>query len=143
MESSGRKRAQRQMREGVAHDADASKNDEERVRKRRRSRKSRQKHVKRRRLNQAGVTAAKKGEESSVTSREDDKCPICLGELKGDEFSTTNVCEHKFCYGCLYEWSKEANTCPIDRQTFTRIFIINSKFGTVTRFYVPYCVSPI
>lgn len=36
-----------------------------------------------------------------------DICSICLEQIQDKCFA--NVCLHKFCYGCLIEWSKVRN----------------------------------
>lgn len=42
---------------------------------------------------------------------------------KDDGDMKCGPCDHLFCFKCIKEWSKKNNTCPICRQTFTRIAI--------------------
>ena len=60
---------------------------------------------------------------SSTDSGDDlvDKCPICLHTFRDQEVGTPNVCEHNYCAPCIDEWSRNVQTCPIDRQPFTSI----------------------
>jgi PHD and RING finger domain-containing protein 1 len=39
------------------------------------------------------------------------------------EVGTPDTCDHIFCVGCLKEWSKNVNTCPVDRQVFNAILV--------------------
>lgn len=57
-----------------------------------------------------------------------EKCPICLLPFKRQELGTPASCEHCFCLECLLEWSKNINTCPVDRQTFT-VINVREKLG--------------
>jgi len=36
-------------------------------------------------------------------------------------------CGHKFCYGCIINWSKVCNACPLCKLPFTKI--IQQKYG--------------
>ncbi|KAK3751800.1 hypothetical protein QZH41_013261 [Actinostola sp. cb2023] len=46
-------------------------------------------------------------------------CIICLDEVRCRGKIT--VCEHWFCFGCIVEWSKNTNTCPICKARFRTI----------------------
>ncbi|XP_058840090.1 PHD and RING finger domain-containing protein 1 [Topomyia yanbarensis] len=56
--------------------------------------------------------------DSSTSSNESEKCPICLLSLQGQEIGVPEVCEHVFCAPCIEEWAKNVTTCPIDRKNF-------------------------
>lgn len=34
------------------------------------------------------------------------QCVICLDEIKALQRSTTNCCDHEFCFQCITTWSK-------------------------------------
>lgn len=60
--------------------------------------------------------------DSSASSSGEDKCPICLLSLSTDqEVSMPAVCEHRFCFPCIFEWSGVTRNCPIDRKEFQQI----------------------
>lgn len=61
-----------------------------------------------------------------------EKCPICLLSFKKQEIATPETCEHSFCLDCLVEWSKNINTCPVDRQNFN-IISVRKKLGGKVR----------
>ncbi|XP_028968025.1 PHD and RING finger domain-containing protein 1-like [Galendromus occidentalis] len=51
-------------------------------------------------------------------------CPICLGKL----YETTlqgrpESCDHTFCIECITAWSKNNSTCPLCRNSFSKIKI--------------------
>ncbi|XP_012239827.1 uncharacterized protein LOC100749759 [Bombus impatiens] len=62
-----------------------------------------------------------------------EKCPICLLPFKRQELGSPSSCEHCFCLECLIEWSKNINTCPVDRQTFTIINVRDKLGGQIIR----------
>jgi len=47
-----------------------------------------------------------------------ERCPICLSRLNGQDIGSPEGCEHNFCLDCIVEWSKNVNTCPVDRRVF-------------------------
>lgn len=49
-------------------------------------------------------------------------CPICLDKLRAQDIGTPESCDHQFCLECIIEWSRNINTCPVDRQPFNLIF---------------------
>lgn len=59
----------------------------------------------------------------SSSDNEREKCPICFLTFKEQEVGTPETCDHSFCAECIQEWSKNVNTCPVDRQTFTLILV--------------------
>lgn len=61
--------------------------------------------------------------ESDSSTDLSEKCPICLYSFRDQEVGTPNNCEHSFCAPCIDEWSKNVQTCPIDRKLFTSIRI--------------------
>lgn len=69
------------------------------------------------------VAIAQSDAESSSDSGDDaiEKCPICLHGFREQEVGTPNVCEHNYCAPCIDEWSKNVQTCPIDRKAFISI----------------------
>ncbi|NXX76337.1 PHRF1 protein, partial [Urocolius indicus] len=60
----------------------------------------------------------------NVSSDEDgENCPICLNTFRGQVVGTPENCSHYFCLDCIVEWSKNANSCPVDRILFKYISI--------------------
>ncbi|EGC30498.1 hypothetical protein DICPUDRAFT_83577 [Dictyostelium purpureum] len=47
----------------------------------------------------------------------DDKCTICMNEIEASELAFIE-CVHRFCYECIFEWSKCFRTCPNCRKPF-------------------------
>ncbi|XP_050312938.1 PHD and RING finger domain-containing protein 1-like [Anthonomus grandis grandis] len=78
-------------------------------------------------------TKKSKGAESdsSDSDGQSDKCPICLLSFKLQEVGVPENCEHTFCLECIQEWSKNMNTCPVDRKEYHCITVkkcINGKY---------------
>lgn len=71
--------------------------------------------------------------ESDTSDAEAEKCPICLLAFKQQEVGTPESCDHTFCVECIQEWSKNVNTCPVDRQPFTLILVRATLNGKITR----------
>ncbi|KAM6360548.1 PHD and RING finger domain-containing protein 1 isoform 5-T6 [Alca torda] len=66
---------------------------------------------------------------ASVSSDEDgENCPICLNTFRDQAVGTPENCSHYFCLDCIVEWSKNANSCPVDRILFKYISI-RARFG--------------
>ncbi|XP_072719785.1 PHD and RING finger domain-containing protein 1 isoform X2 [Ciconia boyciana] len=66
---------------------------------------------------------------ASVSSDEDgENCPICLNTFRDQAVGTPENCSHYFCLDCIMEWSKNANSCPVDRILFKYISI-RAHFG--------------
>lgn len=55
-----------------------------------------------------------------------EKCPICLLSFRQQEVGRPEKCDHKFCAQCIHEWSKNVQTCPIDRIEFESIIVFKS-----------------
>ncbi|NWQ98010.1 PHRF1 protein, partial [Burhinus bistriatus] len=65
----------------------------------------------------------------SISSDEDgENCPICLNAFGDQAVGTPENCSHYFCLDCIVEWSKNANSCPVDRILFKYISI-RAHFG--------------
>ncbi|NWV34521.1 PHRF1 protein, partial [Grantiella picta] len=70
------------------------------------------------RLNGGGISSDEDGE----------NCPICLNTFRDQAVGTPENCSHYFCLDCIVEWSKNANSCPVDRILFNYINI-RARFG--------------
>lgn len=81
------------------------------------------------------------GFESDSSNEQSEKCPICLLSFKKQQVATPESCDHCFCLDCLIEWSKNINTCPVDRQPFTVIHV-RSKLGSKILKKLPVEVKP-
>ncbi|KAM5319748.1 PHD and RING finger domain-containing protein 1 isoform 2-T3 [Glossophaga mutica] len=57
-----------------------------------------------------------------------ESCPICLNTFRGQAVGTPETCSHHFCLDCITEWSKNANSCPVDRALFNCI-CVRAQFG--------------
>ncbi|NXK01674.1 PHRF1 protein, partial [Herpetotheres cachinnans] len=60
---------------------------------------------------------------NSSSDEEGESCPICLNTFRGQIVGTPENCSHYFCLDCIVEWSKNANSCPVDRILFKAINI--------------------
>lgn len=71
-----------------------------------------------------------KNDESSSGDEDSECCPICLSKLSSTKLPSKpdSGCNHMFCRECIIEWSKQVNTCPIDRQPF-KIIIVYNRIG--------------
>ncbi|XP_039519055.1 PHD and RING finger domain-containing protein 1 isoform X2 [Pimephales promelas] len=71
---------------------------------------------------------------ADLSSDEDsEKCPICLNSFHEQPVATPESCEHYFCLDCILEWSKNANSCPVDRIVFENIFLRKCHGGKVKK----------
>ncbi|XP_055011501.1 PHD and RING finger domain-containing protein 1 isoform X2 [Boleophthalmus pectinirostris] len=71
---------------------------------------------------------------AEVSSDEEaEKCPICLHSFNRQPVATPENCEHYFCLDCILEWSKNANSCPIDRTNFKVIYLRTCFGGKVQK----------
>ncbi|XP_071974304.1 PHD and RING finger domain-containing protein 1 isoform X2 [Engystomops pustulosus] len=61
--------------------------------------------------------------EAMSSDEERENCPICLNGFRDQVVGTPENCNHYFCLDCIAEWSKNANSCPVDRITFSCIHI--------------------
>ncbi|CAF0766778.1 unnamed protein product [Adineta ricciae] len=50
-----------------------------------------------------------------------EECSICLNDFKNQEVGMPEGCQHMFCFTCLFNWSTEKQTCPLDREPFEYI----------------------
>ncbi|KAG7298923.1 hypothetical protein JYU34_017381 [Plutella xylostella] len=80
----------------------------------------------------AAATAAS-GFASDSSEGNSDKCSICLLRFTDQQVGTPQACEHIFCLDCITEWSKNVNTCPVDRITFESIVVRSCIGGRVLR----------
>ncbi|XP_008852616.1 PHD and RING finger domain-containing protein 1 isoform X2 [Nannospalax galili] len=73
----------------------------------------------------AAVGTQGKLETSSALNSDDDaeSCPICLNAFRDQAVGTPETCAHYFCLDCIVEWSRNANSCPVDRTVFKCICI--------------------
>ncbi|XP_034361062.1 PHD and RING finger domain-containing protein 1 isoform X4 [Arvicanthis niloticus] len=73
----------------------------------------------------AAVETQGKLEAVSAPSSDDDaeSCPICLNAFRDQAVGTPETCAHYFCLDCIIEWSRNANSCPVDRTVFKCICI--------------------
>nr|XP_023012736.1 serine/arginine repetitive matrix protein 2 isoform X1 [Leptinotarsa decemlineata] len=71
--------------------------------------------------------------DSDFSDGQSEKCPICLVSFKTQEIGSPESCDHTFCLECIQEWSKNMNTCPIDRQKYNLILVRQTLNGKVTR----------
>ncbi|XP_020835074.1 PHD and RING finger domain-containing protein 1 isoform X2 [Phascolarctos cinereus] len=65
---------------------------------------------------------------SSSSDEDTESCPICLNVFRDQVVGTPENCTHYFCLDCIVEWSKNANSCPVDRILFKWI-CIRARFG--------------
>lgn len=73
------------------------------------------------------------GNFSDSSDGNSEKCPICLLSFNDQEVGTPETCDHSFCADCIQEWSRNVNTCPVDRQTFSLILVRRRLNGKVIR----------
>lgn len=71
------------------------------------------------------------GVDSDSSDGQSEKCPICLISFTNQEVGTPESCDHMFCVECIQEWSKNMNTCPVDRQEYHMILVRRSINGSV------------
>ncbi|XP_054826530.1 PHD and RING finger domain-containing protein 1 isoform X2 [Eublepharis macularius] len=64
----------------------------------------------------------------SSSDEDAESCPICLNRFRDQAVGTPENCAHYFCLDCIVEWSKNANSCPVDRILFKSI-CIRVRFG--------------
>ncbi|XP_039077446.1 PHD and RING finger domain-containing protein 1 isoform X2 [Hyaena hyaena] len=78
----------------------------------------------------AVVDTQGKLEASGAFNSDDDSesCPICLNAFRDQALGTPENCAHYFCLDCIVEWSKNANSCPVDRTIF-KCICIRARFG--------------
>ncbi|KAM3919327.1 PHD and RING finger domain-containing protein 1 isoform 2-T2 [Leptodactylus fuscus] len=69
------------------------------------------------------VSCATDLNEAMSSDEERENCPICLNGFRDQVVGTPENCNHYFCLDCIVEWAKNANSCPVDRITFSCIHI--------------------
>ncbi|XP_029974976.1 PHD and RING finger domain-containing protein 1-like [Salarias fasciatus] len=62
-----------------------------------------------------------------------DKCYICLSPFEQQTVASLDSCQHVFCLHCILLWSQTANTCPVDRTSFTIIHQRQSPGGQIQK----------
>ncbi|CAL8404813.1 unnamed protein product [Boreogadus saida] len=60
-------------------------------------------------------------------------CPVCLSPFSGQTVATLENCQHAFCLACILEWSKIANSCPVDRIAFEVVYQRSCLGGTIQK----------
>ncbi|XP_044281586.1 PHD and RING finger domain-containing protein 1 isoform X1 [Varanus komodoensis] len=68
------------------------------------------------------------GGANSSSDEDAENCPICLNTFRDQAVGTPENCVHYFCLDCIVEWSKNANSCPVDRILFKSI-CVRARFG--------------
>lgn len=81
----------------------------------------------------SSATKPTSGFASDSSEGNSDKCSICLLRFTDQKVGTPQSCEHIFCLDCITEWSKNVNTCPVDRMTFDFIVVRACAGGRVLR----------
>lgn len=81
-------------------------------------------------LEVVAVATQRKLEANGASNSDDDaeSCPICLNTFRDQAVGTPENCVHYFCLDCILEWSKNANSCPVDRTIF-KCICIRAHFG--------------
>uniref|UniRef100_A0A8C4X3M2 PHD and RING finger domain-containing protein 1 n=1 Tax=Erpetoichthys calabaricus TaxID=27687 RepID=A0A8C4X3M2_ERPCA len=67
------------------------------------------------------------------SDNEEENCPICLNTFQEQVLGTPESCAHYFCLDCILEWSKNANSCPVDRIVFKNICIRSCFKGKILK----------
>ncbi|KAM4733904.1 uncharacterized protein phrf1 [Anableps anableps] len=81
-----------------------------------------------------GTSGGSSADFAELSSDEDrEKCPICLNSFSSQPVATPQNCEHYFCFDCILEWAKNANSCPVDRIVFDNIYLRKSYGGKVKK----------
>uniref|UniRef100_A0AAV2KZF3 PHD and RING finger domain-containing protein 1 n=1 Tax=Knipowitschia caucasica TaxID=637954 RepID=A0AAV2KZF3_KNICA len=80
-----------------------------------------------------GACAGTSAEAEVSSDEEAEKCAICLHSFNRQPVATPENCEHYFCLDCILEWSKNANSCPIDRTNFKVIYLRTCFGGKVQK----------
>ncbi|XP_062405136.1 PHD and RING finger domain-containing protein 1-like [Sardina pilchardus] len=58
------------------------------------------------------------------------RCLICLSDVV-EQVARPENCDHSFCLDCIMEWSRNTNTCPVDRIMFNVIYQMDHPGGKV------------
>ncbi|XP_053706126.1 PHD and RING finger domain-containing protein 1-like [Synchiropus splendidus] len=62
-----------------------------------------------------------KAEAMEMCDSDAKRCYICLSEFGKETVAALDSCQHVFCLQCIQQWSEKANTCPVDRISFSFI----------------------
>ena len=68
-------------------------------------------------------------------NQDDDICAICMGSY--ENMSHPNECFHKYCFGCLEEWTKIKPECPLCLKKITSIIHSFQIDGTSEKYSLP------
>nr|CAB3265881.1 protein SCAF11 [Phallusia mammillata] len=63
----------------------------------------------------------------------DPSCPICLNDFAHQHIGVPANCKHIFCVDCILEWTKNVNSCPVDRIDFEKIHVYEHIGGLLIR----------
>ncbi|XP_067850374.1 PHD and RING finger domain-containing protein 1 [Heptranchias perlo] len=77
--------------------------------------------------------ASSGGKGESSLDEEAENCPICLNTFRDQAIGTPESCAHYFCLDCILEWTKNANSCPVDRIIFKHICVRTHFGGTILK----------
>jgi hypothetical protein len=72
----------------------------------------------------AAVKSEAPDEGTDCTATEEEhptKCCICMDDVEQKELASINGCTHRFCFGCIEQWSDRENKCPLCKARFTNI----------------------
>ncbi|CAH4037870.1 unnamed protein product [Pieris brassicae] len=81
----------------------------------------------------ASTSKQTSGFASDSSEGNSEKCSICLLRFTDQNIGTPINCEHIFCLDCITEWSRNVNSCPVDRITFESIVVRRCIGGSVLR----------
>ena len=66
---------------------------------------------------------------------EEGVCAICMGSY--ENMCHPNECLHKYCFGCLEEWTKIMQECPYCKKNITSIIHSIQTDGTSEKYSLP------
>jgi len=93
--------------------------------KRKRRTKTAIKEVKKKRKTTSKTATKKTRKTKKIKKKEKksaiDECVICLEKFNNDKVKGRLKCKHIFCFGCIREWSKTENSCPLCKVRFKSI----------------------
>jgi hypothetical protein len=72
-------------------------------------------------------STSKSSKFSPAKSPSTDFCSVCYGDLQEEGRGITDVCDHLFCFSCIFEWSLKTNTCPMCKRRFHQITKVRSN----------------
>ena len=87
--------------------------------------------------NQKSASNVKPLDQKLITSenQDEDICAICMGSY--ENMSHPNECFHKYCFGCLEEWTKIKPECPLCLKKITSITHSIRIDGTSEKYLLP------